>query len=224
MKAEISGISRLRIGIDGGGVTTLVGFMYCPLECEICLNPQTLSRSYPRWEYTPAELYNELRKDGLYFLATGGGVTFGGGEPLLNHQFIKEFRGICGDQWKINLETCLNVPSSFLENVIPVVDEYLIDIKDMDPERYFRYTGKDNSRVLENLQILSGRGLSGRAVIRIPEIPGYNGPEDISKSEAAVRELGFDRVDIFKYDVYHGKRKRNLQNAEGDPPADRHGE
>ena len=213
MKAKISAISRLRIGVDGEGVTTLVAFMFCPLACDYCLNPQTLSDSYPFKEYTPEELYMELRKDELYFLATGGGVTFGGGEPLLNHQFIKEFRSVCGDQWKINLETSLNVPTSFLETIIPVTDEYLIDIKDINPDIYKSYTGKDNSQVIGNLRTLAGRGLAGRCVIRIPLIHGYNSPEDVARSESEVIALGFDRIDKFEYDIDYAKRKRNLQNA-----------
>ena len=224
MKAKISALSRLRIGVDGEGVTTLAAFMFCPLNCEYCLNPQTLSDSYPFKEYTPEELHAELRKDELYFLATGGGVTFGGGEPLLNHLFIKEFRAVCGEEWKINLETCLNVPSPFLKDVIPVVDSYLIDIKDMDPGIYSRYTGKDNGNVLANLRILAEKGLAGKCVIRIPEIPSYNGREDIAESEAAVRALGFERIDRFKYNVEYAKRKRNLQDAQRDPSPDRGGE
>ena len=210
MRAKISALSRLRIGVDGEGVTTLVAFMFCPLDCKYCLNPQTLSDSYPFKEYTPEELYMELKKDELYFLATGGGVTFGGGEPLLNHLFIKEFRTVCGEQWKINLETCLNVPTSFLEDVIPVVDSYLIDIKDMDPGIYSSYTGKDNGKVLENLRILSEKGLADKWVIRIPDIHAYNTKDDIAMSEAAVRGLGFERIDKFKYNVEYAKRKRNL--------------
>ena len=206
MKAKVSGISRHRIGVDGEGVTTLVAFMFCPLACEYCLNPQTLKDSYPFKEYSPAEMYEELRKDELYFLATGGGVTFGGGEPLLNQQFIKEFREICGDGWKINVETCLNVPPSFLENV----DEYLIDIKDMNPKIYSRYTGKDNGNVLVNLKFLAEKGLAEKCVIRVPLIPDYNTLDDVSRSEAKVKALGFERIDQFEYDVDYAKRKRNL--------------
>ena len=155
-------------------------------------------------------MYEELRKDELYFLATGGGVTFGGGEPLLNHQFIKEFREICGDGWKINVETCLNVPPSFLENVMPVVDEYIIDIKDMNPEIYSRYTGKDNGNVLANLSSLAEKGLAEKCVIRVPLIPDYNTLDDVSRSETKVKALGFERIDQFEYDVDYAKRKRNL--------------
>lgn len=213
MKAEVSAISRLRIGIDGEGVTTLVAFMLCPLECRFCLNPQTLSLDYPYEEYTPESLYGELKKDELYFLATGGGVTFGGGEPLLRHSFIREFRKVCGPGWKINLETSLNAPKGFLEDVIPVTDSFIIDIKDMDPGIYSGYTGKDNGFVLENLRELSARGLASRCIIRIPEIAGFNDPAALQESERQVRGLGFDNIDRLKYDTEYGKRKRNMQDA-----------
>ena len=213
MEAEVSAISRLRIGVDGEGVTTLVAFMLCPLKCEYCLNPQTLSLKRPHKLYTPESLFEELRKDELYFLATGGGVTFGGGEPLLRHGFIREFREVCGNDWKINLETSLNVPRECLEDVIPVTDSYLIDVKDMDPEIYSKYTGRDNTKVLENLKLLAERGLAPKCVIRIPEIPGHNTLEDVRRSEEAVRGLGFKNIDLFTYDVDYGKRKRDLQGA-----------
>ena len=167
-------------------------------------------------------MYDEVRKDNLYFLATGGGITFGGGEPLLWTPFIKEFRRICGEGWKINIETSLNVPGEVLRSVTEVVDNYIIDIKDIDPDIYFKYTGRDNAKVLENLRYLSEVGLAPRCLVRIPEIPGYNGAGDIARSEALLRGLGFDNLDLFKYDtVKNGERKRNLQDAQGDPPEDR---
>ena len=212
-EADISAVSRLRIGVDGEGVTTLVAFMYCPLNCRYCLNPQTLSDSYPHRRYSVTDLYRELRKDELYFLATGGGVTFGGGEPLLRHGFIREFREVCGPDWKINVETSLNVPREALEDVMPVVDSYIIDIKDMDPAIYSSYTGKDNARVIENMMLLSEAGLAGRCVVRVPLIPGYNDSSAVAESERKVRNLGFENIDLFEYSVSHGERKRNMQNA-----------
>lgn len=213
MKAEVSAVSRLRIGFDGEGVTTLVAFMLCPLECRFCLNPQTLSLDYPYEEFTPESLYEELKKDELYFLATGGGVTFGGGEPLLRHKFIREFRKVCSPGWRINLETSLNVPKVFLEDVIPVIDSFIIDIKDMDPRIYSSYTGRDNKFVIDNLRMLSLNGLAPKCIIRIPEIPGFNDQDALLESERKVRSLGFENIDRFKYDTKYGKRKRNMQDA-----------
>lgn len=211
MKADIAGISRLRIGVDGEGVTTLVAFMLCPLQCKYCLNPQTLSMSYPSKSYTPEELYAELKIDALYFLATGGGVTFGGGEPLLRAPFIAEFRSICGKEWKLNLETSLNVSRDLLETAAPCVDSFIVDIKDMNPETYASYTGGSNSRVLENLRYLVDAGRAESCVIKVPLIPGYNSKEAVEASMSALKSMGFNNFDKLKYKTeIHGKGKGNL--------------
>lgn len=80
--ALISGISRHRLATDGEGVTTLVGFHGCPLCCGYCLNPHTLKDPSKCHVYTPLDLYAETRRDEIYFLATNGGITFGGGGKL----------------------------------------------------------------------------------------------------------------------------------------------
>lgn len=211
MKADIAGISRHRIGVDGEGVTTLVAFMLCPLHCKYCLNPQTLDMSYPSKSYTPEELYTELKIDALYFLATGGGVTFGGGEPLLRAPFIAEFRSICGKEWKLNLETSLNVSRDLLETAAPCVDSFIVDIKDMNPETYASYTGGSNSGVLENLRYLVDAGRAESCVIRVPLIPGYNTEEAVEASVSSLKSLGFSRFDKLEYKTeIYGKGKRNL--------------
>ena len=211
MTADISAISRLRIGVDGDGVTTLVAFMSCPLRCRYCLNPQTLSKDNPYRSYSAEGLYEELKKDNLYFLATGGGVTFGGGEPLLNAEFINQFRSICGPDWKINLETSLNVRRELLQSVIDNVDSFIVDIKDMNPETYLGYTGADNSKVIRNLEYIADAGRADSCVIRVPRIQGFNDDKAIESSLAMLKAMGYGKFDIFTYKTdIHGKRKRNL--------------
>lgn len=82
-KAPLIGISRLRMGTDGHGVSTLMAFHGCPLICKYCLNPQSLSDEAKVLMKTSEEIMKELLKDELYYLATNGCVTLGGGEPLL---------------------------------------------------------------------------------------------------------------------------------------------
>ena len=220
-KAEIAAVSRLRIVVDGEGVTSLVAFMACPLRCRYCLNPQTLDPYGPHRVLTPEELYVEVRKDELYFLATGGGVTFGGGEPLLRPDFIRAFRSLCGDAWKLNVETSLNVPSDNVKSLMPVIDHWFIDIKDMDPEIYRSYTGRDIALVHENLQLLAKAGITDRCTLRIPLIPGYNSDADRKRSIGILEAMGFSTFDRFEYKtVINGKRKGNMPDTEGDPQAD----
>ena len=123
----IIGIDRLRINSDGVGVTTLVCFWGCPLSCQYCLNPQSWRTKTGIRNITPLQLFQEVSIDKLYFFATGGGVTFGGGEPLLYPRFLKEFHEFVEGEWKINLETSLNVPIESLQLIADCIDCFYID-------------------------------------------------------------------------------------------------
>ncbi len=200
-RAKIIGIARHRLSTDGDGVTTLVAFHGCPLRCRYCLNPQSLGDGGRFREYSPGELYAETRIDELYFIATNGGVTFGGGEPCMRPQFIQEFRELCGSTWQLNLETSLNVPSTNIEALLPVVNTLIIDIKDMKPDIYRSYTGQDNDLVLDNLRLIADAGRQQDCIVRIPLIPGYNTDADREISRKALEALGFDRFDLFTYQI-----------------------
>lgn len=200
-RVKIIGIARHRLSTDGDGVTTLVAFHGCPLRCQYCLNPQSLADSGKFKEYTPQSLYDEVRIDELYFLATNGGVTFGGGEPCLHPQFIREFRELCAPVWRLNLETSLNVPSVNIEALLPVVNTLIIDIKDMNPTIYYSYTGQSNDLVLDNLRVIAEAGRQHDCIVRIPLIPNYNTDTDREASRKALEALGFDNFDLFTYQI-----------------------
>ena len=200
-RAKIIGIARHRLSTDGDGVTTLVAFHGCPLSCRYCLNPQSLGDGGRFREYSPEQLYAETRIDELYFLATNGGVTFGGGEPCLRPDFIRHFRELCGESWQINLETSLNVPADNIASLLPVVNTLIIDIKDMNPEIYRNYTGRGNSIVLPNLRLIANSGRQSDCIIRIPLIPDFNTDADREASRAALEQLGFTRFDLFTYQI-----------------------
>ncbi len=196
--AKIFGISRHRLTTDGEGVTTLVAFSGCPLRCKYCLNKTSWELSKGR-DYTPEMLFEEVKIDQLYFLATHGGITFGGGEPLLQVEFIKEFRALCGPQWQILAETSLNVPLKNVEALDPVLDGYIIDIKDLNPEIYKAYTGKDNALVMSNLQWLLQHGDPNRIMVRVPHIPDFNSDEDVSRSMEQLKKMGVTNFNEFTY-------------------------
>lgn len=200
-RAKIIGIARHRLSTDGDGVTTLVAFHGCPLRCRYCLNPQSLGDGRRFREYSPDELYAETRIDELYFIATNGGVTFGGGESCLRPQFIREFRELCGSAWQLNLETSLCVPSANIDALLPVVNTLIIDIKDMNPDIYHSYTGLSNDLVLDNLRLIAEAGRQHDCIVRIPLIPDYNTDSDREKSRKALEVLGFDRFDLFTYQI-----------------------
>lgn len=197
--APFIGINRHRIGVDGEGVTTLAAFHGCPLHCRYCLNPSCLDVNARVVRYTPESLYQQLLIDDLYFVATGGGICFGGGEPLLRPEFIRQFHDLCADRWKITLETSLNVPAESLQIVAPLVNDFIIDIKDANDEIYTAYTGKSNVKVWENLSWLAANYDHEHVILRIPLIPEFNTEEDTAKSVEKFQELGFGKFDRFTY-------------------------
>lgn len=196
--AKIFGISRHRLTTDGEGVTTLVAFNECPLRCRYCLNKTSWDLSKGR-DYTPELLFEEVKIDQLYFLATHGGVTFGGGEPLLQVEFIKAFRELCGPQWQLLAETSLNVPFENVEALDAVLDGYIVDIKDMNPNIYQTYTGKDNALVISNLEWLLKQGRVDSIKVRVPHIPEFNTDEDVNRSKERLVAMGVKDIDEFNY-------------------------
>ena len=188
--APLIGICRHRLAVDGAGVTTLVAFHGCPLRCRYCLNPQCLDAEKVWREMSAEEIMDELQRDDLYFRATGGGVCFGGGEPLLRSEMIQEVCQLMPEEWSVTIESSLNVPLRHVEAVAPFVRQWIIDVKDMNPDIYHRYTSIDNQRVRENLQ---------RILIRLPLIPRYNTPTDVADSRRQLEALGFTHFDEFEY-------------------------
>ena len=204
-KAPFFAVTRHRINIDGKGVVTLVCFGMCPLRCKYCVNAQCFKED-ETWkckEMTPEELYQQTKCDELYFMATGGGLTFGGGEPLLRSDFIREFRTLCGPHWKLSVETSLNVPAEQVETLLPVIDCWIVDIKDMDPAVYQAYTGKDNRQVLDNLRLLAATCGSEKVKVRVPLIPDFNDETCRKRSVDGLREMGFAHFDLFEYKIKH---------------------
>ena len=192
------GLSRLRMGTDGTGVTTLIAGAGCPLRCRWCINEKLL-REAPAENVTAAELLGRVKIDDLYFRATGGGVCFGGGESLLHAVFIRRFRELCPDEWAISAETSLAVPRENLEAALGAVDLFIVDCKDMDAEIYRRYTGADGARMKENLRLLLDRAGPEKVLVRVPLIPRCNTPEDQKKSAEALRAMGVERLELFDY-------------------------
>lgn len=204
------GVSRHRIGIDGVGVTTLAAFHGCPLRCRYCLNPVCLGPSDNLPRYSPETLFEHIRIDNLYFLATGGGVCFGGGEPLLRSAFLSRFRELCGTSWRLTVETSLAVPRASVVKAATVIDDFIVDIKDTSPSIYKAYTGRSNRGALANLRWLLQNKGADHVTVRVPLIPQYNTDADRDRSVSKLKEWGVKRIDRFDYII------RQPQAAEGE--------
>lgn len=190
-------VSRLRMGSDGEGVTSLVGVHGCPLACRMCINARSVRRDAAVVMQSVESLIDVLKIDSIYFAATGGGVTFGGGEPLVHPEFLARFAQRKPKEWRMNVETSLNVPESAVAALLDCVDEWIVDVKELNPEIYRAYTGRENDSVLHNLGLL--RGARGSVRLRVPLIPGFNAPEDCASSEQILRQMGFEKIERFSY-------------------------
>ena len=203
--APVIAVSRLRMKIDGPGITTLVCFHGCPLRCRWCLNPFSFAPETKKTNMTAQQLYEQVKLDELYFLSTGGGITFGGGEPLLYPGFLQDFRRICGEQWHLCAETSLAVAWENVQLAAECIDHFYVDCKDTDPAIYRRYTGRDNALMLDHLEKLLARIGADRITVRIPLIPEFNTAEDQERSRQKLEAIGIRNFDLFCYKTDHIK-------------------
>ena len=202
IKANIMTISRHRIGSDGVGVRTLVTFYGCPLRCKYCINDFCHDRISNM--KTTDEVLEELMKDDLYFRATNGGVTFGGGEPLLQSSFIKELIEKIPEQWNVCIETSLAVNFRHIEELIPYVDHWFVDTKDYHNERiYDDYTQTKGLHPLMVRNLIALKGIVGekKITVRVPYIKGFNNETNVNLSEAFLKLEGFTNIDKFDYEI-----------------------
>ena len=97
------------------------------------------------------------------------------------------------------METSLNVPKANLLTAMEAVDNYIVDIKDLNPEIYENYTGMPVDRVLANLTLLSESVGPEHITVRVPSIPKYNTEEAIASSVNILKNMGFTNLDLFTY-------------------------
>ena len=198
--APVRGIERLRIQTDGEGVRTLIAFNNCMLNCRYCINKQHIN-VFPFYKKVSAnQLGHMIEKDAVYFEMSNGGVTFGGGEPLLYADFIRAFHQQY-PEWNIDVQTSLNVLAYEVEKLIDVVDVWHIDVKDINSRIYEFYTGCSNENVIHNLKMLCTQIPQSRIKVRVPRIQGYNCEKDIAYSIQVLRKMGIENIEEFDYMV-----------------------
>ena len=227
--------------VDGPGSRTAVFFKGCNLRCAWCHNPEGQSPLSEElfyaekcrgcglcrnaWEsvcpngarlpcgreYSVEELLVECVRDKLFFDASGGGVTFSGGECMLQMDFLCELLMRCKEQGlHTAVDTAGHVPYESFERNLPYTDLLLYDLKCMDPQRHEAYTGVDNSMILGNLERLLKKGCS--VWVRIPLIPSVNGTEE----EMAAMRAFFERcgapgrIELLPYHDMGGSKYRAL--------------
>ncbi len=204
---------------DGPGIRTTVFLKGCPLSCMWCHNPEGQSmrpqliqspagERFAGRKYTAVELATLLGQQADILKDNEGGVTFSGGEPLLQAEFVAEVIDLLGDL-HILLDTCGHAEEQKFRSLLERSDLVFFDLKLIDPDAHRHYTGQANDRILNNLQVLVGSGKP--FVIRVPLVPGVT---DTDGNLAAIARLarglsGLLRVDLLPYNLAAGSKYRS---------------
>ena len=164
--------------------------LYCPNDArEICGR-----------EYTVEEVLKEILKDKVFYDTSGGGVTFSGGECMLQIDFLEQILKECKKNGiHTAVDTAGHVPYGNFQKILPYTDLFLYDIKCLDSEKHKQYTGVSNELILTNLQKLLREKAS--VYIRIPIVPSIN---DSTEEMKKIREFldacaPIERIELLPY-------------------------
>jgi len=169
----------------------------CGRCVEVCPS-QAIELAGRRWRVE--EVMTEVTKDLVFYEASGGGVTFSGGEPLHQPAFLE---ALLEESKKRHIhtavDTCGHVRPAVLDSVAARVDLFLYDLKIMDERKHRHFTGRSNRIVLENLRKLDGQ--KKEVTIRIPLLPGINdGQEELGLLLKFLRSLShIHRLSLLPY-------------------------
>jgi pyruvate formate lyase activating enzyme len=173
--------------VDGSFSTVRDVCVECGECIEVC---NAEAREIAGKEMTEAEVMKEVEKDVIFYEQSGGGASFSGGEPLLQHEFLRALLQACREKGiHTVVDTTGFTSPEILKSVSTFVDLFLFDLKTLDDQKHREYTGASNSLILGNLKRLAEWGKE--VIVRIPIIPGVNDdPAGIRNSGAFVASLG----------------------------------
>ena len=187
--------------LDGPGIRMVVFLQGCHLQCKYCQNPDTWEMNSPTTMLLSSrQIVDRLKRGCSYYQPSEGGITFSGGEPLLQHSFVREVFEEChAIGLTTALDTSLYVQSRHIASVLPVTDLVLADIKHMDPARSIDLTGHNNQRSLSNLELINSQGVP--IWIRYVIVPGWtDAPADLeAMAKLAGRLEHVARIELLAY-------------------------
>lgn len=216
---------------DGPGIRTTIFFKGCPLSCWWCHNPESqqtnpeifltkkdnLEKETVGRLVTVDEVMEEIMKDWIFYEESGeGGVTFSGGEPLMQPRFLKSLLQSCvSNDINTTLDTSGYASWETIQDIRDLVDLFLYDIKLISNENHLKYTGVSNENILTNFLKLDAEGIN--TVIRFPIIPNITDTQDnISQLLSILESLNtIDEIHLLPYhkigDVKYKKLSRSYQ-------------
>ncbi len=150
---------------------------------------------------TVEDVLKEVEKDSVFYARSGGGLTFSGGEPLMQGDFVAEtLKEARRRRLKTTIETCGYVDWSTMEKVCQHLTSLIMDIKCMDPEKHQKYTGASNELILDNFNKLCEHFPKLPKLIRTPVVPGFNDrEEDIREIAEFVKDKPNVTYELLKY-------------------------
>lgn len=223
----ITRIQRFSTG-DGPGIRSTVFLKGCNLHCSWCHNPETISPEkgqrmfyaelcrgcgschsagicpngvleFVGSELSPAETAGILSEDAPFYANSGGGVTFSGGEPLLQAEYVRATAVLLKEKGiHIAVDTAACTAYSAFERLNPVTDLYLVDLKGIEETACREKTGADLKLVLENIRKLTDAGKT--VELRLPVIPGYSDTaEYMERAAALISALRVESVTLLPF-------------------------
>jgi pyruvate formate lyase activating enzyme len=146
----------------------------CGKCCDVC---PTDARKKIGSTVTVEEVLSVIKRDAIFYRESGGGVTFSGGEPFAQPEFLRQLVAACN---RIGIDTAVETSGWFeweqVKDIFEILDSVFVDIKHIDDEVHKRLTGVSNSRILENIILLSQ--MHPQIIIRVPLIEGVNTDEN----------------------------------------------
>lgn len=205
MIGKVNSIESMGL-VDGPGVRFVVFMQGCPLRCKFCHNPETWDLNGKANFYTPEELIKKILNYKPYFKHNGG-VTFSGGEPLMQKEFLLECLKLCKEN---NIHTCLDTAGSILdvEEILKYTDLVLFDIKGTNKYNYKNMTDFNIKNSLKFLNLC--QKLNKKLWIRVVIVPGINDTKEYVnelinfikpiKNVEKIEFLPYHTLGVHKYD------------------------
>jgi len=220
---------------DGPGIRSSIFLKGCPLSCWWCHNPESRAKGAQKldfdfkgsrslgWETSAEELLEAVEKDRMFYEESGGGVTFTGGEPLLQADFLVEAAQLFkAADLHLTLDTTGYASSKVFQKAVQWIDLVLFDLKMMDEQKHFKYTGVSNKPILENLEYLVSQ--NKEVYIRFPMIPGINDDQEnlTNMCEYLLKFQTIQRIHLLPYHKiaagkYHQLGFENKMDGIGEP-------
>ena len=193
--------------------------------CEVCVKECcTNAKKVVGEDYTSAELLKEILKDKSFYDSSGGGVTFSGGEPLMQSAFLKEILKACRENGvHTAIETTGMTETDNLIETAGLLDLIFYDVKHMDDETHRDITGVSNEKILSNLAALAK--IHDHIIVRIPVIPGINdGVETLQNTADYAASLGIPAIELLPYhnlgEVKYGQLGRKYALSDTKKPSE----